>query len=274
MAVKIVTDSACDLPAEIAAGLGLEIVPIRVNLGRSSYRDGVDINPREIAQKILRSGELPTTSQPPPIEFERVFTHLLTGDQEVFCLTLSSVLSGTYHSALIAAAQIQENLRILDTKLVSAGQGLLALQVARFAALGHNLTAVDDFARTQSQKIRTFATLDNVEPIIRGGRLNLFARHAAGQEGIKLIFTMNSSGGIQILERVRGRRRSLDRLIELMTAQSLKEIAVVHGESPGEAREISQLIANQSGATIGFVSEAGGTVGTYAGRGAVIVAGC
>lgn len=273
MAVKIVTDSACDLPPELAAGLGLTIVPIRINMGRNSYRDGIDISRGEAAQKIINAGELPTTSQPPPYEFEVVFSDLLAQGHEALCLTLSSAMSGTYHSALIAAGKNQGRIRVMDTQLVSAGLGLLAKAAAEFAAQGHGLAEVTAFTQDRSKSIRMFAVLDNIEPIVRGGRLNLFARHAAEREGIKLIFALNGQGGVQILERVRGRRRALDRLVELMTAQPLKESAVVHVESPGEAREVGELIAQHSGATVQYVTKAGGTVATYAGRGAIIAAG-
>lgn len=273
MSVKIVTDSACDLPLQLTASLGLTIVPIRVNMGRNSLRDGVDISPKEAAQVIAKAGELPTTSQPPPYEFEELFYRLLAQGHEVLCLTLSAVLSGTYHSALIAAGQFQGKIRVLNTQLVSAGLGLLAKETAQFAAQGHDLEEVTAFAQDRSTNIHMFAVLDNVEPIVRGGRLNLFARHAAEREGIRLIFALNGQGGVQILERVRGRRRALDRLVELMTAQFPKQTAVVHVESPGEAREVAELIAQQSGAAVQYVTGAGGTVATYAGRGAVIVAG-
>lgn len=274
MAVKIVTDSACDLPPEVAADLGVTIVPIRVNLGRNSFRDGIDLRPGEAAQKIAAAGALPTTSQPPPYEFEKVFATFLEQGHEVLCLTLSSALSGTYHSALIAAGEFPSGgLQILDSQLVSAGLGLLVTGAARLAAQGCSLAQVVEFVQDKIRKIRMFAILDTVEPIVRGGRLNLFARHAAGREGIKLIFALNGKGGVQILERVRGRRRSLDRLVELMTAQPLEEAAVVHVECPGEARQVAEQIAKESGASVQNVWAAGGSVSTYAGRGAIIVAG-
>lgn len=270
MAVKIVTDSASDLPLGVARELGIEVVPIRVNLGRNSYRDGVDINPREF-NSIASTGTLPTTSQPPPYEFETVFNTLLDQGHDIICLTLSSALSGTYQSAVIAAGG-NARIRVIDTQLVSAGLGLLAMRAAKLAGSGQDLESLTAYVQGERKNIRMFATLENIEPIVRGGRLNLFARHAAGREGIKLIFSLNDKGGVQILERVRGRRQSLDRLAELISREGLAEVAIVQVECPGEARHIADLIAKQCGADP-LISEAGGTVGTYAGRGAVIVAG-
>src|SRR5690554_5371138 len=182
MSVKIVTDSACDLPAELIGQLGIEIVPIRVNFGRQSFRDGI-----ETKNQVTSPPTSPTTSQPPPREFEQVFLALLEQGHTVLCLTLSSVLSGTYHSALIAANQVAGDIQVVDTKLVSAGQGLLVLQAARRAIQGEKLEEISAWAEARKELITTYAILDNIEPIVRGGRLTLFARHAAGRQGIKLI---------------------------------------------------------------------------------------
>jgi|SRR5690554_166030 len=268
MSVKIVTDSACDLPAELIGQLGIEIVPIRINLGRQSFRD--DIKTR--AQQLASPPSLPTTSQPPPREFEQVFVSLLEQGHTVLCLTLSSVLSGTYHSALIAANQVAGDIQVVDTKLVSAGQGLLVLQAARRAIQGEKLEEISAWAEARKELITTYAILDNIEPIVRGGRLTLFARHAAGRQGIKLIFTLKN-GGVQILQRIQGRRPSLDRLAELVGQNLGTEIGLTHVDCIGEAQLVAVQARERGGAQPLFIGQAGSTVSTYAGRGAIIVAG-
>lgn len=265
--MKIVTDSAADLPGDIARQMDIAVVPIRVNIGRNTFRDGVDAIPGDFPG----GTEYPTTSQPSPLDFQQAFEALLGQGHDVLCLTLSSILSGTYLSASIAAMQTGGRVRIVDSQLVSAGLGILALRTAAFAAEEGNLDRTAAFAEEEKKRIRTYAVLDNIEPIVRGGRMNLFARHAADREGIKLLLTLNDNGGVQILERVRGRRRSLDRLVELMVGP--REFAVVHVDSIGEAGRVAEQIALQYRAEALFVREAGNTVSTYAGRGAVIVAG-
>ena len=269
--VRIVTDSAADLPRELAEQLGIIIMPIRIILGGSSYSDGIDLPPGELAAAAC-AGIMPATSQPSPWDYKKLFSDLVSQGEEVLCLTLSAGLSGTYQSAVIAASQTAGKIRVVDSKLVSAGLGLLAARVAALAAES-NLDQLAQWANTEKTRIRTFAALDNVEPIVRGGRTSLFARHAASKEGIKLIFTFNERGSIQILERVRGRKRSLERLTELMDEKDCSQAAVVHVECSGEAGSVARSIAERRRAEILYVQEAGGTVRTYAGRGAVIVAG-
>lgn len=272
MTVKIVTDSAADLPAELAAELGIEIVPIKVIFGRSTFRDGVDPGPDDFTRRVSESSGFPTTSQPSPHEFEQVFKAL--AGNPILCITLSSELSGTYFSAAIAARQGGGKVEVVDSQLVSAGQGLLVLRAALLARQGHSLESLLSFVMEEKQQMQTYAVLDSIEPIVRGGRLNLFARHAADREGIKLIFSFNNSGRIQIFERVRGRRSSLDRLAEIIARASVQEAAVVHVDCIGEAQRVAAMIREQCGAKITYFGEAGRTVATYAGRGAVIVAGC
>ena len=269
MAVRIVTDSTADLPEEVVKKLGIIVVPIRVNFGRDSFQDGIDIGPAEFVRR-LAGTEQPTTSQPPPHQFDIIFKELLGRGDDVLCLTLSSALSGTYQSARIAAGQA-EGVQVVDSMLVSAGLGLLAVRAAKMAE-HHDLQALVDYVQQERNRIRIFATLDNVDPIVRGGRLNLFALHAADGGEIRLVFTRNSSGGVQILERVRGRRRSLDRLVELL-GDELTDVAIAHVDSPNDARMLARKIMDLSGAERVFTAEAGSTVGTYAGRGAIIVAG-
>ncbi len=272
MAVKIVTDSACDLPPALIREHGIEVVPIRINLGRQSYLDGVDLNPREINAKIAQWGGVPTTSQPSPFAFQEKFAALLDQGHEVLCLTMSAALSGTYHSAVIAARQLQGAVAVADTRLVSTGLGLLVTRAAHRAAQGGDLQALKEYAEAEARRITMYAVLDSVEPIVRGGRLNVFARHAASRQGIKLLFGLNENGAVHIVERVRGRNHSLDRLAELVAAKAPREFAVAHVDCIGEAELVAGAITRQCGAPPLYVSPAGGTVSTYAGRGAIIVA--
>lgn len=266
--LRIVTDSAGDLPRELAQELNIVTVPIRVTLGGKSYRDGID----PVAQDFTPdTGYEPSTSQPSPWDFQEVFAHLTSRGDEVLCLTLSEALSGTYQSAVIAAEQIQ-GVKVLDTKLVSAGQGLLAVRAAAAAAT-QSLAELAAWVEMEKSRIRAFAALDSVEPIVRGGRTSLFARHAAGREGIKLLFTLNPAGGIQILERVRGRKPSLDRLSELLAEGDCSQVALVHVDCPREAAQVARQIEERCRTKVLYIQGAGGAVRTYAGRGAVIVAG-
>jgi DegV family protein with EDD domain len=255
---------------EIVQNLGIHVVPIRVNIGRDSYRDGIDIDSAEFSRRIAGQ-EQPTTSQPPPHQFEALFESLLDQGHEVLCITLSSALSGTYHSASIAAQRFGSRVQVVDSLLVSAGLGLLAVRAARMALEDHSLPGVADFVQGEKKRIRIFATLDNVDSIVKGGRLNLFALHAADRSDIRLLFTRNNSGGVQILERVRGRRRSLDRLVELLGSDCV-DVAIAHFGSPSEALLLAEQIRSQWGAKTTYIAEASSTVGTYAGRGAIIVA--
>lgn len=271
MAVKIVTDSAADLPESVALEYGIEVVPIRINFGKESFWDGIDIGPEEFFRRTLQ--ELPTTSQPPPYLFESCINPLLEQGDEVLCLTLSSALSGTYHSALIGAGKNPCKVRVVDTKLVSAGQGLLAVRAARLARKGIGLDELKGFVEQERKKIRVFATMESIDPLVKGGRINVFSQSAAERSGLSLIFTLNSEGGVQILERVRGRRLSLDRMVGFLADALIPNAAITHVDSPGETSLLAEQVEVKCQAKVVYTAAAGSSVGTYTGRGAVILAG-
>lgn len=269
--MRIVTDSAADLPHSLAVELGITTVPIRVNIGGTSFQDGIDF-PSLIFSNKTEAGQIPSTSQPSPWDFRKVFQDMVAQGEEVLCLTLSRKLSGTFRSATIAAGQVKGKIQVVDSNIVSAGQGLLIYKLAQLASEAH----VDELAlmaNSLRENIHSYAALDSVEPIVTGGRTSLFARHAAGREGVKLIFTINLKGEIQILERVRGRRQSLDRLIELAAEKDSSQVTIAHVNASGEAASVARGIQEKCRTDVLYIQEAGGAVRTYAGPGAIIVAG-
>lgn len=277
MAVKIVTDSSCDLPTEVARRHDIRVVPLRVNFGADTYHDGVDLSPGEFQRLLLERPELPTTSQPPPRDFEAVCRPLLARGHHVVIITISSGLSGTYQSAVIAARTLGARVEVVDSLLASVGVGILAVKAARRAEAGESLEAVSAFVREERLRMQILCTLDSVENIVRGGRMNIFARKAAAMPDLKLILTRNPQGKVQILERVHGRRRALERLVALIGegrpatwAKEIVGISHVHclSEATYLAEEINSLY--RPGEVI--VREMGSTIGTHAGRGGIVVA--
>ncbi len=275
--LKIVTDSSCDLPEEMVLRHGITVVPLRVNFGADTYHDGVDLSPREFQRLLLTSNELPTTSQPPPRDFELVCQPLLDQGHQVLIITISSGLSGTYISAAMAAEALGSDVVVVDSLLASVGVGILAVKAARAAEAGGSLEEVAEFVRRHRMEMRIFFTPDTVENIVRGGRMNIFARSAAAIPDLKLILTRSSKGTIQILERVRGRNRALDRVSDLIGENppedwSREIVGVSHVHCLSEAEMLAAEISHRYRPGEVFVREMGSTIGTHAGRGGIVVA--
>ena len=125
MAVKLITDSGCDLSVTEAAELDVLLVPMTVRFGQEEFRSGLDITNEEFYDKLTGSSELPTTSQPTPYDFESVYQKVIAAGDEAVVLCVSSDLSGTYQSASIAADGLEDWIHVVDTRVVTVVQRLL-----------------------------------------------------------------------------------------------------------------------------------------------------
>lgn len=154
--VRIVTDSTADIPKDVREKLGIEMVPLKVLFGTESYRDAVDISADAFYDKLTGSNVMPTTSQPSPIEFLEVYQQLAEqGDGPIISIHLSSAMSGTYQSALIAKTMIDDKIDIdvVDSKSASYGFGLLVVAAAEAARQGRSreeiLAMIAGFAKAR-----------------------------------------------------------------------------------------------------------------------------
>jgi DegV family protein with EDD domain len=142
MSVVIVSDSTCDLNPKEALSLGIELVPISVRFGSKVYKDGVDLSLSEFYDKLSGERELPTTEPPTSEAFAAVFRRNIDAGKKIICLTVSAKLSKTYDNAVVAASALGEGIRIIDSKTVSGGIGLLASGAAKLALEGEDLFSI------------------------------------------------------------------------------------------------------------------------------------
>jgi DegV family protein with EDD domain len=276
MPVKIITDSAADLPPELAKDLGVTIIPIRVNFGSEIYYDGVDLPLSGFLARLPGAQEPPTTSQPAPQSYLEAAGVLISQGYDVLIITLSSGVSGTYHSALLAAQQLpQDNVGVVDSRLVSAGQGRLVWDCALRAKEGATLIELTQYALSRRQEITMVAMLDTVEYLVAGGRLSLYKAYGAKKPGVRLIFTANDLGQAEILERAPGRRRALEALYQSLENAprdwNKVQVIISHCDSLGDAIMVADWIKNRLGARP-EVWATGSTVAAYVGPGAVLAA--
>ena len=161
--VKIITDSTADFTAAEAAELGIDIVHLRTRFGDEEYIDGVDITPHQFYEKLVESDVLPTTSQPSPAEFEAAFASALEEAGEVVAITISSALSGTYQSAVIAAEAFGDRVRVVDSLSASIGEQVIVRRAAQLAAEG--LSAAELAGRIEAERgdVCVLALLDTLE---------------------------------------------------------------------------------------------------------------
>lgn len=168
MAVRIITDSGIDLPGEVDPRV--TVVPLGITFGTTTYADGVDLTNDRFYELLIESDELPKTSQATPFTYQQIFEDVRAAGDEAVVITLSSKLSGTYQSAVTAAADYPE-VRVVDGKNVTIGQSLLVLYALRLLDEGRPAAQIADELTAAADRVCLLALLDTLEYLKRGGRI-------------------------------------------------------------------------------------------------------
>ena len=210
MKVRIIVDSTADLIPQVKAQVA--VVPLTVHFGDEEYVDGVTITHKEFYEKLVESDVLPSTSQATPAAFEAVFAEVTkTGDSAVV-LTLSSKLSGTYQSAVIAAQDF-ENIYVVDTGSAAIGGGVLTELALRLVSTGMDAAAVAAQLEQEKENVRIVAMVDTLEYLKRGGRVSKTVAFAGGLLNIKPVLSI-VDGQIHMLGKARGSKQGNNLLVQ------------------------------------------------------------
>ncbi len=209
MAVHIIVDSATDLIPAIKERL--TVVPLTVHFGEKEYVDGETITHQEFYEKLVETDVLPHTSQATPAAFQPLFEKVAAAGDSAVVLTLSARLSGTYQSALIAAADF-EQIHVVDSGSVTIGAGILAELALQLADSGLEADAIAARLEEEKQRVRLIAMVDTLEYLKRGGRVSKSAAFAGGLLHIKPVLSV-VDGEIHILGKARGSKQGNNLLV-------------------------------------------------------------
>ena len=267
MTIGVVTDSACDLPQELADELQIEIVPLSIRFGEESLVDRRDLSPTEFWARVAASPVLPETSAPSPGAFEEAFRRAAAGGAEgVVCVTLSAALSATHQAAQLAARAVEGvvPVRIVDSRTVSLGQGLMAVAAARMAKQGKGLDDCAGAAEDLVARTRTYAALDTLENLKKGGRIGSAQAVLGSVLSIKPIIEV-ADGKVEPESKQRTRSKSLRYLVDKVRQfPRVEDLAVMHGDAPDVDEVLDQLGAVYPRDEI-VVGQVGAVIGTHAG---------
>ena len=215
--VIIATDSSAYLPKEYVDKYQIPVLPLTVNWEGKSYYDGIDIQAEEFYQQLGQSKSMATTSQVTVGQFLEVFGKLLDAGNQVLYLGISSGISATINSALQAKAELgdPENLIVMDSQVVSMALGLMVLEVAKAAENGASLQECYQLAQDAVGRIGVFFTVDTLEYLHRGGRINSAKRLLGSALNLKPIMEIRD-GKIELVESVISRKKALNRMVDLI----------------------------------------------------------
>jgi DegV family protein with EDD domain len=273
----IVTDSGADLPEELLERLDVHVVPARVHFGGRSYLDKVTLSPREFYRELATSGVHPQTSQPPPGDFRRLYAFLASHYQQVVSIALAARVSGTYAAAKGAAERIPGGkVRVLDSRNVSLGQGLLALYAAECALAGYDGARV--IAATEAMRTRTWTwgLLAGLDYAVRGGRVPAFVRTLSRALRCSPVLTNHADGRIAPGGAIFGRRDPVAAFARYVArrlrANATYRIAVGHADAEAEGRRLLEALqAAVPAIESAYLTPLGAALGVHGGPGMLVV---
>jgi len=274
--IHIVTDSSCDLPEEYLKKHNISIVPLTIRFDDDKeYREKIDITPEEFYKKMAASSTLPKTAQPSPASFLKVFEEVAEPGDEILCITISSKLSGTFQSANLAKNMTSIPVTVFDSLAASPGHALQIMRAVELRDSGHSIDEIiADLTNFRDNEMRIFIYLKTVENIVKGGRITRFQGTLAKIMNIKLICE-GIKGEVVPLEKVRGEKRALERLISLIGQQKTNfsdtVFYITHTENPEDAEFIKSELVKRYKPRQVLIYEIGPTVGTYTGPGGIVL---
>jgi DegV family protein with EDD domain len=265
----IVIDSTADFPDAQERFPNWRVVPLYVNFGTQSYKDGVELTAHEFYERLRTSPELPTTSQPTPGDFAACYAEL-GAYERILSIHLASNLSGTYQSALTAA---DDRVRVIDSETASVGISLLALAVQRRLERGTTDEEVDALVTRYLAKHGLLFTVDTLEFLARGGRIGKAKAFAGQLMNVKPILSIRD-GEVIPLKRVRGNRKAFQEFVDALDTQTRDEpalrVGIAHADAPERLHELEKMVRDlRPQAQIEQETSLGAVIGAHAGPGTV-----
>ena len=282
---KIISDSGCDFSNEDAIKHDIGIVPFYVSFGQDYLREGIDISKEDYFKRLVVEKDLfPKTSQPNPQDFIDIYTPYLEDEKDILCLTISSKLSGTHTSAVLAANMLKEQypnrtITLVDSLNASIGQGLILREIIRMRDAGYSLHETEELAQKIIKTAKIYFVLDSLEYLKKGGRLGPTTALVGGLLGLRPILQLEA-GEISQLDSIRGKKNVL-RLIQEGMVEALKDdteninLGIGHILSVKDAASFKTNIEVALGMEIMTpITEVGAAIGAHAGPGALAFSYC
>lgn len=274
----IMTDSCCDLPAEMAEELELEILPLSLQMGGKTYRnclDGREIGFRDFYARV-RGGETATTSAVSVGDFEEHMRPILQSGRDILCISFSSALSTTYQSAVIAAEELRSEfpegkVLVVDSLCASLGQGLFVYLCAQEKKAGKTLEEVHAFAEATKGKVCHWFTVDDLNHLKRGGRISAATALFGTMLAIKPVMHVDDGGHLTAVGKARGRKASLLALVDHMAETAIdpasQTVFISHGDCEDEARFVADEVRRRFGVKDIHINFVGPVIGNHSGPG-------
>lgn len=278
MPVKILTDSASDLPIQFYEDNQVKLFPLKVHLIDQEYEDLLTIEPKTIYDAI-RNGQVPKTSQVSPLAFEKTFTEMAQNHEDGIYIAFSSQLSGTYQTAVMIREQIKEeypdfNLTIIDTKCASLGYGLIVMDAVRLANEGASFEEIVERVEFLATHTEHLFTVNDLDYLAKGGRVSKASAFLGGLLNIKPLLNVED-GKLVPIEKIRGKKKVLNRIIEVMAERGAsfeqQIVGISHADDEQTALEMKKRFENELHAKKVVITDIGAVIGSHTGPGTIAI---
>lgn len=276
MKFKIVGDSCCDLNDELKKKMNVKIVPLTITVGGETFIDDESLSTDKLLKSMKKYSSIPKTACPSPNDYIKEYEE----EEDIFVVTLSSQLSGSYNSALVAKDLFLENnpkkfIHVFDSKSASTGQSLIAMKIFELANNGFKSSDIVKKVEEYIDDMHTYFILESLDNLIKAGRINNLSGKLASILSIVPIMKSNDKGEIDLLEKVRGSKKALKRLVEVIGEQGVKieekVLAIAHCNCKEKAMEFKDHVKENYNFKDIVIFETHGISTVYANDGGLIV---
>lgn len=276
--MKIFADSACDLPKQFFEENHVELFTLRVQVNGKDYNDIIDIQPKDVYDA-MRNGAVPKTSQVSPEVFFNRFEQLAKNNEEGIYVALSSNLSGTYSTAVMIAQQLKEQypqfkLNIIDSKCASLGYGFIIKEAVKLRNEGLTINEITTKIESYAKHMTHLFTVEKLDYLAAGGRISKSSAFIGGLLSIKPILHVED-GKLIPLEKIRGRKKAILRIIEIMAERggdfTNKVVGISHSDDLQFAEEVKSLIDEKLKPKSFDMTMIGAVIGAHVGPGTIAI---
>lgn len=272
MSIRIITDSTSDIPANLLKEYGIIQLPLTVCFGQEQYRDRLDLTPAQFFKKLAEGKALPTTSQVNPSAFVDAYKKVLDEGDSIISIHISADLSGTYQSAEIAKQILgDDRISVIDSRTATLSLGKIVLKAAELVRQGMNHNDVVKNIEEYKNTLKLIIVVDTLEYLKRGGRLSGTQALIGEMLNIKPMLTIDG-GKVIVIDKVRGHKRALIRIIEIMKERGSdlkgQTVGIANAAAPEVSLQLKEMMAKEFGIKEFIETEVGCVISTHTGPGA------
>ncbi len=274
--IALITDSTAYLSPAFVKANQINVIPLNLHWDETNYRDGVNITPNEFYTMLAKAKTIPSTSQPTYGEFEMIIKELAQTNDAIIAVLISSGISGTVDSALMAQKHLSDiPLEVIDSKSTSAGLALLTKALVSARSKGAGVAEMVGLADKIIANLGVYFMVDTMEYLYKGGRIGGASRFLGGALDIKPILYLDTEGKIGALEKVRTKKKALQRLMDLTVEKAGGKkayVGIMQAQAHADAEAIAQALASRMDCAEMEIYELSPVIGTHAGPGTLGIA--